>query len=158
MKAQRIRGVALIIQNLKGEILILQEYETKPRFGKYCGMFSIPMETSESDEPDYHTIVRLAKEELPGLDFSFDGVLQAHVGAYRIVSHVWVNLYSVRTTNTHLPDSKNPKNKEVGNYRWTDPKKALNLWLRQGAWEMISDFINNKKGVLCRRCRTPQKR
>ena len=158
MKVKHVRGVALIVQNPKGEILILQEYETKPRFGKYCGMFSIPMETLEPDEPDHHAIVRLIKEELSGFDFSFDGALRAHIGAYRIVSHVWVNLYSARTTNTHLPDSKNPKNKEVGNYRWTDPKKALDLWLRQGAREMISDFIDNKKGVLCRRCRTPQKK
>ncbi|HCC59891.1 MAG: hypothetical protein A2402_00680 [Candidatus Staskawiczbacteria bacterium RIFOXYC1_FULL_37_43] len=158
METQRIRGVALIVQNPKGEILILQEYETKPRFGKYCGMFSVPMETSEPDESDYHAIVRLSEEELPGLDFLFDGVLQARIGSYQIVSHVWVNLYSVRATNARLPDSKDSKNKEVGNYRWTSPKKALNLWLRQGAREMINDFIDNKKGALCKCCCPPHEK
>lgn len=155
MKTKRIRGVALIVQNPKGEILILQEYETKPHFGKYCGMFSIPMETSMLDEPDRGAITRLAKEELPGLDLPIDGTLRTRVGAYRIVPNVWVNLYSVMTTNARLPDSKNPKNKEVGNYQWIFPEEALNLWLRQGAREMISDFVNNKKGVLCRHCHTP---
>jgi len=68
MTTQRVRGVALIVQNPAGEILVLQEHESKPRFGKYCGMFSIPMETSEPNETDHCTIARLIKEELPGLD------------------------------------------------------------------------------------------
>jgi len=155
MTAQRIRGVALIVQNPQGKILVLQEYETKPHLGKYCGMFSIPAETSEPDESDHCAIIRLIKEELPGFNLPFENVLQSHIGIYRIASHVWANLYSIRITNTCLPDSKNSRNKEVGNYQWIDPKKALSLWLRQGAWEMINDFISNRKGVLCRYCRTP---
>jgi len=157
MATQRIRGVALIVQNSEGKILILQEYETKPHFGKYCGMLSIPMETSEPDELDYCAIVRLAKEELPGFSLPLENVLQSHVGIYRIASHVWVNLYFIRTMNTCLQDLGNPKSNEVGNFQWIYPEEALNLWLRQGAWEMIKDFMSNKKGVLCKRCRTPQK-
>lgn len=153
-------AVALIVQNSEGKILILQEYETKPHFGKYCGMFSIPMETSKPDELDHCAIVRLIREELPGFNFTFDieNVAQSHIGTYQIIPHVRVNLYSIRTANAYLPDLKNLKSKEVGNYQWIYPKEALNLWLRQGAWEMINDFMNNKKGVLCRYCRTPQKR
>lgn len=158
MATQCIRGVALIVQNSEGKILILQEYETKPHFGKYCGMLSIPMETSKPDETDYYTIVRLIREELPEFNLLSENVLQSHIGIYRIASHIWVNLYSIRTMNTYLPGLKNPKSKEVGNYQWIDLKEALDLWLRQGAWEMINDFMSNKKGVLCKHCRTPQKR
>ena len=157
MTAQRIRGVALIVQNPQGKILVLQEFKAKPYFGKYCGMFSIPMETSEPNEPNYFTILRLVREELPGFSFPSKNVLQSHIGIYRIASHV-CNLYFVKVADDRLPDSKNSKSKEVGNYQWMDPEKALDLWLRQGAWEMINDFINNKKGVFCRHCRTPQKR
>lgn len=156
MKIQRIRGVALIVQNPKGEILILQEYQTKPHLGKYCGMFSIPMETSEPGEPDYHTVVRLVREELPGCDFLCGSVPLTHIGVYRIVPHVWVNLYSITTTDNRLPDSEKKEDEEVGNYQWIFPTKALNLWLRQGACEMISDFVDNKSGVLCRYCCDPQ--
>lgn len=156
MSFQHIRGVALIVQNPEEKILILQEYETKSHFGKYCGMFSIPMETSRSNESNYYAIVRLIKEELPGFNLPIKDILRSHIGAYRIASHIWVNLYSVMTTNNCLPDSKNVRNNEVGNHQWIYPKEALNFWLRQGAWEMINDFINNKKRVLCKFCRTPQ--
>lgn len=152
MDIQRIRGVALIVQNLEGKILILQEYETKPHLGKYCGMFSIPMETSKPEESDYYAIVRLIREELPGFNFLPENIIRSRIGIYRIVPHVWVTLYSIKTGVQHFP---NPKSSEVGNYQWIEPKKALDLWLRQGAWEMISDFMDGKKEVLCRCCRAP---
>jgi len=153
MNIQRIRGVALIVQNSEGKILILQEYETKPHLGKYGGMFSIPMETSNPKESDYYAITRLIREELPGFNLLPENIIQSRLGIYRIVPHVWVTLYSIKTSASYLPNSKN---NEVGNYQWIDPKKALNLWLRQGAWEMISNFIDGKREVLCRCCRTPQ--
>ena len=158
MNTQRIRGVALIVQNPEGKILILQEYEAKPRLGKYCGMFSIPMETSEPDESDHRVVVRLVKEELPGISLPIDGALGSRIGSYRIVPHVWVNLYSVKAGSYHLPNLTDQENKEVGNYQWMFPVGALNLWLRQGVREMISDFMNNKKGVLCRCCCAPRKK
>lgn len=152
MNIQRTRGVALIVQNLEGEILILQEYDTKPHLGKYRSMFSIPMETSKQDESDYSAISRLIQEELPGFNLPPEKIIKSHIGIYRIVPHVWVTLYSIKTTTSDLPNSKSS---EVGNYQWVDPKSALNLWLRQGAWEMIKDFINGKKDVSCRYCRAP---
>ncbi|MEK7664957.1 MAG: NUDIX domain-containing protein [Patescibacteria group bacterium] len=156
MTVQRVRGVALIVQNPEGKILVLQEHESKPHFGKYSGMFSIPMETSKPNESNYSTVVRLIGEELPGLDLPIDGVLKAYIGDYRIVSGVWVKLFLIKANNAYLPDSENSKNKEVGNYQWMNPEKALNLWLRQGAREMINDFMSNKKGVLCRYCCAPE--
>jgi len=156
MAVQRIRGVALIVQNPEGKILVLQEYESKPHFGKYPGMFSIPMETSKPNESDYCAVARLIKEELPGLDFPVDGTLQVRIGSYRIVPRVWVKLFFVKASNARLPDSEGSTGREVGSYQWLDPQKALDLWLRQGAREMISDFIGNKKGALCRHCHTPK--
>ena len=154
MVNDKIRGVALIVYDPDDNILILQEYESKPHIGKYSGMFSVPMETSEPDELDFHAIVRLVVEELQGFDILITDTLLLRIGSYQIVPDVWVNLYSIETVNNHLPDF-NPKNKEVGNYRWMRPEEALLLWLRQGAREMISDFLNNKKGVLCESCRAP---
>ncbi len=156
MVIQRVRGVALIIQNPEGKILVLQEYESKPHLGKYPGMFSIPMETSKPNEPDHCAVARLIDEELPGLGLSIDGALGVHVGSYRIVPRVWVKLFFIKASNAKLPDSDDPKNKEVGNHQWVSPEKALDLWLRQGAHEMISDFVGNKKGVLCKYCRIPK--
>lgn len=157
---QHIRGVALIVKNSKEEILILQEYETKPHIGKYCGMFSIPMETSKPNEPDQCAVSRLIEEELPGFNLGpyIEDTTQSHVGIYRIVPHVWVNLYSITTSNSYVPDFRNSKNEEVGNYQWLSPKEALSLWLRRGAWEMIDDFMHNKRWVLCRYCHAPEKR
>lgn len=158
MVSQHVRGVALIVQNPRGEILVLQEHESKPHLGKYPGMFSIPMETSKPSEPDSCAVVRLIKEELPGLRLVADGTLNAPIGSYRVVPRVWVRLFCIKADNANLPDSDDSNNKEVGNHQWVVPEKALSLWLRQGAHEMISDFIGNKKGVLCKYCRTPSRR
>jgi len=158
MVGRRVRGVALIVQNPEGEILVLQEHESKPRFGKYHGMFSIPMETSEPNETDRCTITRLIEEELPGLDLPIDGTPEAHIGSYRIVPRVWVKLFFIKAGNAHLPDLEDSKNNEVGNHQWIVAEKALSLWLRQGAREMIRDFIGNKRGVLCRHCHASSQR
>lgn len=155
MAIQPVRGVALIIQNSdsEGEILILQEYETKFQLGKYSGMFSIPMETSYLEETDYCALLRLIQEELPGFDLALEQALQSRIGIYHIVPHAWVTLYSAKMNNKCLP---RPESREVGNYQWVNPEKALSLWLRQGAWEMINDFMNGRKGVFCHDCRAPR--
>lgn len=149
---QLIHGVALIVVNNKEEILILQEYETKPFLGKYSGMFSIPMETSGPGESDDSTLTRLIQQEIPGLNFSLDDALNSFIGIYRIVPNVWVTLYAIKTRDLFLPQIKSS---EVGNYQWLTPRTALSLWLRQGAWEMINDFLGGKKGVFCLNCQTP---
>jgi len=154
MTAKNIRGVALVVQNLQGQILVLQEYETKPHFGKRCGMFSIPMETVEPGESDPCAMVRLVADELPGLELGNEQILGSRIGIYRVVPRVWVNLYSTRTENGQLPNSGGH---EVGNHQWMAPEIALHLWLRQGAWEMIRDFMSKKRNALCRRCRIPDR-
>jgi len=146
-----IRGVALILENDESEILILQEFQSKPHFGKYAGMFSIPMETSEPGEPDISALDRLVSEELVVMDPRHLDIQERYVGRYQIVKNVWVSLYVKRATGViTLPQSKNGG--EVGNHRWITPQKAYALWLRRGAFEMLSDYISGRSGVTCEYC------
>ena len=149
-----IRGVALIVQNPLGKILILQEYETKPQYGKICGMFSVPMETVELNESDRCALIRLAEEELPGVELLL-GDITPLIGSYKIDTQIWVNLYHAQAQQHDLPNPQSLQSKEVGNHQWLAPGEALELWLRRGAREMISDFACGKKNVLCEHCCFP---
>jgi hypothetical protein len=147
---RRVRGVALILSNPRGEILLLQELQTKPHFGKYAGMRSPPMETCFEGEQNDSTLDRLVDEELPG----FAGRIKIdreRRGVYRIVPGVWVSLYVGQTEDSLLP-TPNEKTEEVGGYIWVSPEEALELWLRQGAREMLAHYIEPRRGVLCRHC------
>lgn len=139
-----------MIVNPDDQVLILQEFRSKPHFGKYAGMFSIPMETSEPGEPDHSALVRLVAEELPGFTANL-GIREARRGIYRIVPHVWVSLYAAAVPDGTLPDPAR-ETSEVGNYRWVSLPDAVRLWLRQGAREMLEDFAAGRSGVVCRWC------
>src|ERR1035437_1708478 len=123
----RIRGVALIVSNPSCEILIIQELQTKPHIGKYAGMFSPPMETSQKGERDHSAITRLINEELPGLAGHIQ-IEDKRRGVYRIVPGVWVSLYIGQVQNSLLPTSDEQSRKEVGEYLWVSPRDALALW------------------------------
>ncbi len=149
---QRVRGVALVVANPTDEILILQEFVNKPHLGKYRGMFSIPMETSQPGESDLSALQRLKEEELPGVPaLELPGT---YIGVYRIVSGVWVRLYKTEAVSYRLPNTMSNEH-EVGNYRWIPIDAALSLWLRQGAREMLSDYACGCCNVLRRYCSTP---
>lgn len=148
--SRRVRGVALIVVNPLRHILVLQELETKEHLGKLSGMYSIPMETAEPGEHISVTLQRLVRQELPG----FEERLQIHparLGWYRITRQVWVSLYGATTTSADLPLG----NGEVGNHAWMSPRETLNLWLRQGAREMLIDYLHRRSGVVCMRCQPP---
>ena len=81
--ARGIRAVALIVVNPNGEVLLLQEFGSKPHIGKLAGMSSIPMETSAPREPDDMVLARLIAEELPGLAPKI--TIEGRLGVYRIV-------------------------------------------------------------------------
>mgnify|MGYP001560396004 CR=1 FL=1 len=153
MLPHRTRGVALVVENPHGEIIILQEFETKSRLGKYAGMFSIPMETSYPGEDDRSALGRLIAEELPGVGAHIE-VWHPRIGVYRIVPRVWVSLYRARLERVSLPAAASTR-AEVGNHAWLTPQKAVTLWLRQGAREMLSDCLHGRHGVVCRRCAPP---
>ena len=138
MGREKIRGVALIVNNPRGEILILKEFKDKPHLGKYAGMFSIPMETLETQEDDISALIRLIEEELPG----FGARIQLEprsIGHYRIAEDAWARLYLASVPDCSLPDAV--EDGEVGDYKWIVPTEALSLWLRQGAKDIIQDYI-----------------
>jgi 8-oxo-dGTP pyrophosphatase MutT (NUDIX family) len=151
-----IRGVALVVVNPDDEVLILQEFESKPHLGKYPGMFSIPMETSRPGEADRSALVRLVAEEAPGLGDKLE-IREERLGVYRIVPHVWVSLYGATAIDAALPDQQGGES-EVGNHAWVSPTEAVALWLRQGAAEMLEDYIAGRTGVVRRWCRTAKPR
>lgn len=158
MDIKQMRGVALVIYTPERKILVLQEYQEKDYLGKFPGMFSIPMETKKSGEMDYSALVRLCAEELPSELFELIVPLpqiMTYVGSYQVVPGVFVCLYSIRIIDT--PDIRvgNPENKEVGNWQWISPEEALKLWLRQGAHEMIEDFMAGERDVCREKCCKP---
>ncbi|MEK7519327.1 MAG: NUDIX hydrolase [Patescibacteria group bacterium] len=132
------RGVALLVTNPKREIIILEEFQEKREFGKLAGMFSIPMETSEPAEDDCLTLKRLVEHELCG--FNSKIYIERLSGSYQVVPGIWVFLYVAQFPDCVLP-SLDPTG-EVGNHRWMNPRMALDLRLRQGAREMIRDYLN----------------
>ena len=147
----RTRGVALFVRNASGLILILREWGTKPHLGKFAGMYSIPMETSQPGESDPVALQRLVREELPGLEDQV-GINPGRVGLYRIVPRVWVSLYAAAMNSSNLPVRKTD---EVGDYAWIEPEYVFTRWLRQGAREMIADALSDAQGVVQRSCVTP---
>lgn len=151
-RARRVRGVALIVRSPRDwrEVLVIQELESKPQLGKYTGMFSIPMETSRLGESDVSALSRLMEEELPGLGPHVT-VERERRGIYRITRRVWVSLYGAVARTRSLPSLPTA---EVGGYSWMDVGDVLRLWLRQGAREMLADYIARREAVLCRKCKS----
>lgn len=151
---RRVRGVALILTNPVGDILILRELRSKPHLGKLEGMLSVPMETSLSSEAAVSTLWRLHEEELPGLSLTLPGT---YIGAYRIVPGAWVRLYTTIALSNRLPvvSGESP---EVGDYRWVSVAEAADLWLRQGALEMIEDYVQGHRNVRREWCSPPRKK
>ncbi|MBI5405382.1 MAG: NUDIX hydrolase [Candidatus Kerfeldbacteria bacterium] len=148
---RRIRGVALIVINPSGHIMVLQELEDKPHLGKYAGMWSIPMETLEPSETHYAGLRRLMTEELPGLRVEHLSLDCAPIGCYRIAAQVWVTLYVARASTFDLP--KPNGDREVGQHEWVPIAEGLNRWLRRGAAEMIEDYADRYSQVRRTACR-----
>jgi predicted NUDIX family NTP pyrophosphohydrolase len=142
---KKIRGVALIVKNPKGEILILKELESNLQTGKQAGMFSIPMETLENQEDDASALIRLIEEELPGFKADIQ-VKPVSMGVYYLTTGASASLYVALMPNFSLPVAD--VNSEVGEHRWINPVGALDLWLRQGAREMIADYIAGVSGII----------
>lgn len=144
-----IRGVALVIVNPAGEILIGQEFEPKPWLGKFFGNFSIPKETCEPGESWEDTVRRITEpnEELEGFAFELP---VTWIGRYQIVPDVWVRLCATKTNSFALPTVQVTAG--VGNHQWMLPTEARKLWLRQGAAEMISDYAAGYRHTHRQKC------
>ena len=152
--ALRVRGVALVVRNPRGEILLVEEGETKPEFGKYAGMFSPPMETLlYRKEPLLTAVGRLIAEEIPGFSGHIT-VEEKWRGVYCLDAGPIAALFVGETARTDLP-SPSQSGGEVNGHRWVHPREALEKWLRAGAWEMIVDYLEDREGVIRRRCFPP---
>ncbi|MEK7155881.1 MAG: hypothetical protein AAB734_03305, partial [Patescibacteria group bacterium] len=58
-------------------------------------------------------------------------------------------------TDSFLLPSVSGDRPEVGNYQWKSPQHALQLWIRQGAREMIEDYAAKHRNVVRRVCIPP---
>src|SRR3989344_996715 len=133
---QSNNGVALIIEGPDRKLLILEEFVDKPRLKNRAGDNSTPMEEVVGAETDYQALLRLWREELPGMPpLPLPGKF---IGQYQIVPSEWANLYAVTTAWRELPVEASDK-PEVGNYRWLSLDQVLKLQLRPGAREMFED-------------------
>ena len=59
-----IRGVAVLAFDPTGKIIMVEETEDKPEYGKYAGMITIPMETMNPGEMAVEAAVRGFGEEI----------------------------------------------------------------------------------------------
>ena len=144
-----IRGVALIAVNPLHEVLVGKELQPKPHLGKYPGTCSPPMETLHRGESQIDALKRLIQEELDGLPgIEIESIPH---GEYWIAS-ARATLYVGHTRSSRLP-ALGKGMSDVGGHRWIRPEDALGLWLRRGAWEMLSDYIWGRTGVVCHYCR-----
>lgn len=148
---RRIRGVALIVANPAGRILVLRELEDKPPLGKFAGDWSIPMETLEPGESHFDGLCRLVREELPGLSADRISLWNAPVGSYRIAPRVWATLYVALASTFDLPSPNGDR--EVESHEWAHPAEVLERQLRCGAAEMIDDFVGRNTKVRRTACR-----
>ncbi|MDO8514783.1 MAG: NUDIX hydrolase [bacterium] len=153
-KRLRLRAVALIVANPVGEILVLQEFVTKAHIGKFAGMWSIPMETVDPGQDSMATLSQLHLEELAGLPSI--QMPARYIGAYEVVPDVWARLYATTSSTYELPAIYGNEH-EVRNHQWLPIHVALELWLRQGAEEMIRDYAGGLENVVRRNCNEVRK-
>ena len=149
-EASPLRGVALIVRNPNNEIVLVEELQTKERYGKYAGMFSPPMETCHDEESDESALIRLVDEELPGLA-EYIVINPERRGMYQVVPDVWVSLYTGQIQNLLLP-TLDATSIEIGRHVAEPPTQALTRWLRQGAREMLLDYIADRRKVIRWEC------
>lgn len=142
-------GVALIVVNPEGHVLVVQELETNIGHGKVAGMCGIPMETSHEGEFDQMALQRLVQEELSGMHVDIEGV---SFGNYQVMPGIWVRLYLGSTGDSSLPSKDTPTDGVTG-HAWLSVQEATGLWLRRGAWEMLRDYEDGQRGVSRETCR-----
>ena len=151
MKKLRLRAVALVIANPVGEILVLRELGHKPHIGKFRGSWSIPMETVDSGSDYLATLRQLVEQELGGL--ASVQMPPRYVGAYRVVPGAWARLFATTSSTYHLPSLWDH---DVDGHQWMTAQQALCLSLRQGAREMIHDYVGGLENVRRLRCEEVQ--
>jgi hypothetical protein len=147
LSAETVWGVGLLIRNRYSQIVFVQELESKPAWGKYAGMWSIPMETIEPDDPsDEAAIERLVSEEVPWLQGFVEDKAE-YQGEYAIAPLARARLYTLWSHRVCLP-LEPISSKEIGGYYLSHPREAQRLWLRQGVPEMLEDYLAGYSGLV----------
>jgi ADP-ribose pyrophosphatase YjhB (NUDIX family) len=154
--SEKTIGVALILRNWHGKVLVLREKQTKLELGKMAGMYSIPMETVKilEGETPREAVERMIREEVPCFDKHVEFAPDWE-RAYRARRGIWVLLYTGFTWRVDTPILTKPSD-EVDDHRWMFPQDILKLWTRKGVREMIMDrYFSDRERRICRRCVDP---
>jgi hypothetical protein len=140
MKGKTI-GVALIL--VFGEkVLVVEELETKERFGKFAGDHSVLMETTEEGETLEQALVRLIHEEAPEgtvIDPTFGFKYLCEVDILDVAT---VHTYVARFLGADGDDVRPEFRHEVRVVGWMDPGDLLEFRCREGVSEMLAAYLD----------------
>lgn len=141
-------GVVAFIKNSDGQVLLLQEKQTKRETWKNSGDISVLCETSEDGESWTETLVRGIKEEL-GVDYIYqptlfgisknDGYLGETMFVEGVLARVAV-VHFVGPTDLFVPETDLGEVKVVG---WEVPAKLANHSLRVGVRNVLSECLDS---------------
>lgn len=143
-------GVVAFVKNSSGQILLLQEKQTKRETGKNSGDISVLCETSEDGESWGETLIRGIKEEL-GVNYILqptlfgiskeDGYLGEIVFVKGVLARVAV-VHFIGPTDLFVPETDLGEVEVVG---WEIPAKLANYSLRVGVrnvWNECQDIVS----------------
>ena len=120
-----IYAVGLLLSDPSGNLLVLEELISKPKYLKKAGMRTFPMETKEPGETIKHTLGRLIDEEVGVRTFlepDFYGEFKADPDwPFTGVLYIYKGLSLKQFTA--CPKDIN----EVKHHGWMHPREILNL-------------------------------
>ncbi len=141
-------GVVAFVKNPDGQVLLLQEKQTKRETGKNSGDISVLCETSEDGESWGETLVRGIKEEL-NIDYidqpilfgisKNDGYLGETLFVEGVLARVAV-VHFIGPTDLFVPETDLGEVKVVG---WEIPAKLANHSLRVGVRNVLSECLDS---------------
>ena len=144
------QGVALVIVNRNGELLLGKEAVEDPLYGRRAGQWNIITETREPGERMKATVLRALGEEL-GVDLSLFSVVS---GSYRETNHNYVQhmgyLYKYRCIcllflgNPDLPAQNyfSSAQAEILFHQWVDVSRLPSFDIEYGA-RLVIDLYQN---------------
>jgi 8-oxo-dGTP pyrophosphatase MutT (NUDIX family) len=135
-----ICGVGLLLREPAGKVLILRELQSKPHYGKYAGMLTLPFETIEDGETTYDALRRLIHEEI-GVEIveiavdlvSFKEFFIELSGDYSAQLFVFTGTVTQQFIAC-------PNDTDVEYYDWMSPQDILRLDPRHRRQEVVPIF------------------
>ncbi len=142
------QGVAIVVFNRMGEILLGEELHADEKYGRSTGQLNILTETRLPGERIKDNVRRALKEEL-GSDFSVFHIIS---GSYRETNGVYGDVvgyqYKYRSIcllwpgDPHIPAhvSFRAPTEEIGLHQWVNPADIHRLDVEKGARLVISYY------------------